>query len=187
MYFPGWAMASEELVKDFMGSLDRCYYIKEEETVREALQLMDKAGKTGKSLCLIVVEEGPREKQVIKGFVTSRELVFGLTTHFLKGAEKSGPIFWEGQFEAECRDGMNKRVKEIMSPVMAYVRDSEMLMEAVFLLHKYQQDFLLAINKEEEVVGIIDLDEILKQISKIALSQGSEETPGKRAKEEDFL
>ena len=57
-----------------------------------------------------------------------------------------------------------------MSPIRAYVRDSEMLMEAVFLLHKYEQDFLLAINKEDEVVGIIHLDEILKEISRIVPS-----------------
>jgi len=163
-------MASEELVKDFMGPLNQCYYVKEEETVREALRLMDKARKKGKFLCLIVVEEGYPEKEVIKGFVTPRDLVFGLTTHFLKGAEKSGPIFWEGQFEAECRDGMKKQVKEIMSPVRAYMRDSEMLMEAVFLLHKYEQDFLLAINREEEVAGIIHLDGILKEISRIVPS-----------------
>ena len=99
--------------------------------------------------------------------MTPRELVFGLMARFLKGAEKSGPIFWEGQFESECRDGMDKRVGEIMSPIRAYVRDSEMLMEAVFLLHKYEQDFLLVINKEEEVIGSIHLDEILRQISTI--------------------
>ncbi len=162
-------MASEKLVKDFMRPLERCYSVKEEDTVQEALRLMDKARKEVGRLCLIVVGEGSSEKEIIKGFVTPRELVFGLATRFLKGAEKSGPIFWEGQFEAECRDGVNKRVREIMSPIMAYVRDSEMLMEAVFLLHKYQQDFLLAINKEEEVVGIIDLDEILKEIFRMGL------------------
>ncbi len=162
-------MASEKLVKDFMRPLERCYSVKEEDTVQEALRLMDKARKEVGRLCLIVVGEGSSEKEIIKGFVTPRELVFGLATRFLKGAEKSGPIFWEGQFEAECRDGVNKRVREIMSPIKAYVRDSEMLMEAVFLLHKYQQDFLLAINKEEEVVGIIDLDEILKEIFRMGL------------------
>lgn len=162
-------MASEKLVKDFMRPLERCYSVKEEDTVQEALRLMDRARKEVGRLCLIVVGEGSSEKEIIKGFVTPRELVFGLATRFLKGAEKSGPIFWEGQFEAECRDGVNKRVREIMSPIMAYVRDSEMLMEAVFLLHKYQQDFLLAINKEEEVVGIIDLDEILKEIFRMGL------------------
>jgi CBS domain-containing protein len=165
-------MISEELVKDYVRPLDQFYYVKEEETVLEAVRFMDKARKKGKSLCLIVVEEGPRKKEVIKGFVTPRELVFGLTTRFLRGAAKSGPIFWEGQFEAECLDGMNKRVREIMSPIRACVRESEMLMEAVFLLHRYEQDFLLAINKEEEVVGIIHLDEISKEISRIVLRRG---------------
>ena len=162
-------MAPEKLVKDFVRPLERCYSVKEDDTVQEALRLMDKARKEVGRLCLIVVGEGSSEKEIIKGFVTPRELVFGLATRFLKGAEKSGPIFWEGQFEAECRDGVNKRVGEIMSPIMAYVRDSEMLMEAVFLLHKYQQDFLPAINKEEEVVGIIALDEILKEVFRMEL------------------
>lgn len=162
-------MASEKLVKDFMRPIDRCYYVKDDDTVQEALRLMDKARKEVRRLCLIVVGQGPSEKEIIKGFVTPRELVFGLATRFLKGAEKSGPIFWEGQFEAECRDGVNKRVREIMTPFMAYVRDTEMLMEAVFLLHRYKQDFLPAINKEEVVVGTIHLDEILKEISRIVL------------------
>ena len=162
-------MTSEKLVKDFMRPLDHCYHVNEDDTVQEALRLMEKAREEVGRLCLIVVGKGSSEKEIIKGFVTPRELVFGLATRFLKGAEKSGPIFWEGQFEAECRDGVNKRVREIMSPIMAYVRDSEMLMEAVFLLHKYQQDFLPAINKEEEVVGIIALDEILKEIFRMEL------------------
>ena len=161
-------MATEKLVMDLMRPLDQCYYVKEEETVREALQFMDKAREAGKPLCLIVVEEGPPEKEIIKGFVTPRELVFGLTRRFLRGAEKSGPIFWEGQFEAECRDGMNKRVKEIMSPIKAYARETEMLMEAVFLLHKYQEDFLPAMRKEE-VVGMIYLEDILRDIFKVVL------------------
>ena len=162
-------MAPEKLVKDFVRPLERYYSVKEDDMVQKALRLMDKARKEVGRLCLIVVGEGSSEKEIIKGFVTPRELVFGLATRFLKGAEKSGPIFWEGQFEVECRDGVNKRVREIMSPIMAYVRETEMLMEAVFLLHKYQQDFLPAINKEEEVVGIIDLDEILKEIFRMEL------------------
>jgi predicted transcriptional regulator len=162
-------MASEKLVRDFMRPLEQSHSVKEDDTVRDALRLMNKARKEVGRLCLIVVGEGASEKEIIKGFVTPRELVFGLATRFLKGAEKSGPIFWEGQFEAECRDGMDKRVREIMSPIRAYVRDTEMLMEAVFLLYKYEQDFLPAIDKKEVVVGTIHLDEILKEISRIVL------------------
>lgn len=162
-------MPSEKLVKDFMRPLDQCHYVKEQETVKEALRLMAKAREEGKPLCLIVVGEEPSETEMIKGFVTAPEHVFGLTTRFLKGAEKSGPIFWEGQFEAECLDGMNKRVREIMAPVRAYVRETEMLMEAVFLLNKYQQDFLPAMSKEkEEIVGTIHINDILTHITRLA-------------------
>jgi CBS domain-containing protein len=150
-----------------MRPLDQCCFIKEEETVQEALSLMNEGKKEGKPLCLIVVGEEPPEIEMIKGFITPRELVFGLTTRFLRGAEKSGPIFWEGQLEAECLDGLNIRVKEIMVPVKAYVRQGEMLMEAIFLLHKYQEDFLPVIS-EEEVVGTIHISDILTLIAELA-------------------
>jgi len=160
-------MPSEKLVKNFMRSLDKYSYIKEDETVREAMGLMDKTRKEGKYPCLVVVGKEPGEKEIIKGFVKPADIVFGLTTRFLKGAKKSGPIFWEGQFESECLDGINKRVREIMAPIMAYVGESEMLMEAVFLLNKYQEDFLPATSKEEEVVGIIHIHDILTHITRL--------------------
>jgi hypothetical protein len=100
-------MPSERLIKDFMCPLDRYSYIK----------LMGQTAGAGSHPCLIVVGEEPSEKDIIKGFVTPTEIVFGLAGHFLKGAQKSGPIFWEGQFEAECLEGAKKRVGEIMFPI----------------------------------------------------------------------
>ncbi len=161
-------MPSERLVKDFMCPLDRYYHIKDEVAVEEAVRLMDRAAEEGRPPCLIVVGEEPSEKEIIKGFVTPGGLVFGLADHFLKGAQKSGPIFWEGQFEAECLEGAKKRVGEIMFPIKACVRDTEMLMEAVFLLNKYQVDFLPVV-KKEDVVGMIRLEDIMREISRIVL------------------
>jgi CBS domain-containing protein len=157
-------MPTEKLVKDLIRPLHQYHCVREDETVQEALRLIDKAREEGKPLCLIVVGNEPSEREIIKGFVTPPELVHGLMTRFLKGAEKSGPIFWEGQFEAECLDGISKPVREIMSPVRAYVRETEMLMEAVFLLNKYGVDFLPAIGKEE-VIGIIHIHDILTHIT----------------------
>ncbi len=151
-----------------MRPLGRYHYVKEDDTALEALRLMDKAKGKGKPPCLIVVGGEPSEKEVIKGFVTAAGLVFGLAAHFLKGAQKSGPIFWEGQLEAECLEGTKKRVGEIMVPIKACARETEMLMEAVFLLNKYQVDFLPVVN-EDDVVGIIHLEDLLKEISKMVL------------------
>lgn len=172
-------MLSHKIVKNVMRPLDQYRFVQEEETVRDAVHLMDKAGDEGKLPCLIVVGEDRSEKNVIKGFLTPRELLFGLTTRFLKGAEKSGAIFWEGQFEAECFEAMTKRVSEVMAPFRAYVRQTEMLMEAVFLLKKYEEDFLPAMG-DDEVVGIIHIDDIVMYIATLARGEpnGSETMRG---------
>lgn len=163
-----YCMYSEKIVKNFMRSLDQYCYIDENDNIQKAFALMDNIRKEGKPLCLVVSEAGRLEGEIIKGFVTPSELVYGLLSHFLKGIQRSGPIFWEGQLETECLEGVNKRVGEIMLPIKAYVRENEMLMEAVFLLDKYKMDFLPVVSKDE-VVGIIHLDDILKEICGIIL------------------
>lgn len=154
-----------------MRSLDQYCYIDEDENIQKALVVMNNLREEGKFQCLVALGAGPFERETIKGFVTPSQLVFGLLSHFLKGVQRSGPIFWEGQFETECHEGVNKRVEEIMLPIKAYVREREMLMEAVFLLDKYKMDFLPVVGKDE-VVGIIHLDDILKEIYSIILNIG---------------
>jgi predicted transcriptional regulator len=105
---------------------------------------------------------------VIKGFITAAELVFGLSAHFLKGAEKSGPIFWEGQLEEACQEEKKTHVSEIMIPIKGCIQDTEMLMEAVFLFNKYQVSFLPVVN-QVDVVGIIHIEDILEEITRILL------------------
>jgi len=165
----GWeSMPSQRLIKDFMRPLDQYYSIKEEEAVQQAVRFLSKAHEEGKPACLIVVGGKASEKEIIKGFVSPTELVFGVAADFLKGAERSGPIFWEGQLEAEFRAGAKRPVAEIMVPIKACVRDTEMLMEAVFLLNKYQVDFLPVVQKDD-VVGLLHLEDILREISRIVL------------------
>jgi len=163
-----YCMYSDKVVNNYMRPLDKYCYIDEDDNIQKALVLMDRIREESKPLCLVVLGAGPSEREIIKGFLTPSELVFGLLSHFLKGVQRSGPIFWEGQLETECLEGVNKRVKEIMLPIKTYVRGSEMLIEAVFLLDKYKMDFLPVV-KKNEVVGIIHLDDILKEIYGIIL------------------
>lgn len=160
-------MASERLVKDLIRPLVQYFHVKDDDTIRDALRLLDEARREKRPLCLIVIDHEDPEKEIIKGFVTPREVIFGLATRFLRGAEKSGPIFWEGQFETECLDGFDKKVADIMAPLKAYARENEMLMEAVFLLHTYKEDFL-PVTSEEEVVGTIHIHDIFGEIMKLA-------------------
>ena len=156
-------MSPKRIVKDLVRPLDRCFRVKEDVTLLESLRLLDQARRTKRPPCLIVIGIGEAEGEIIKGFVTPREVVYGLTARFLRAAEKSGPIFWEGQLEAECFDGFGKAIGEIMIPIGAYVREGEMLMEAVFLLYRNRTDFLPVAN-EGEVIGTIHIDDILNEI-----------------------
>ena len=160
-------MASERLVKDLIRPLGQYYHVKEDDTIRDALRLLDKAIQEKRPLCLIVIDSKDPGKEIIKGFVRPSEVIFGLATRFLRGAEKSGPIFWEGQLEAECLEGFDKKVAQIMAPLKACARENEMLMEAVFLLHTHDED-LLPVTSEEEVVGTIHIHDIFAEITKLA-------------------
>ncbi|MEW5722733.1 MAG: CBS domain-containing protein, partial [Thermodesulfobacteriota bacterium] len=68
----------EKLLKDFMRPLDAYPCIREDGTIREALDLMRKTRVQGGPKCLLVVGPDPGGKQVIKGFITPVEIVFGL-------------------------------------------------------------------------------------------------------------
>lgn len=156
-------MSSEKLVQNIMRPLDQYHCISEEGTLEDALRLMSRNMEEGKPLCLVVLEGRSPKRGIIKGFVSETELVFGLAAHFLKGAHRSGPIFWEGQFEAECLQGVKKKVGEVMAPFEGWVREKEMIMEAVFLLNKFQTRILPVVD-QEEVTGIIHLEDILREI-----------------------
>ena len=157
---------SEKRVKDLMRGVEDYPCIGEESTVGAAIQLLADAGEARKRPCLLALGEDRAGKKVIKGFVTAAELVFGLAAHFLKGARISGPIFWEGQLRAECLEGAKRRIQEIMIPIKGCVREEEMLMEAVFLLNSYGVDFLPVV-QEEDVTGIIHIEDILMEIKRM--------------------
>lgn len=163
-------MPSERFVRDLIRPLGQYLHVKDDDTIRDALRLLDEARRKKRPLCLVVIDHEDPEKEIIKGFVTPREVIFGLATRFLRGAEQSGPIFWEGQFRAECLDGFDKKIAEIMAPLKAYARENEMLMEAVFLLHTYNEDFL-PVTSEEEVVGTIHMYDIFAEITKLASTE----------------
>jgi len=165
-------MCAEKLVKDLMHPLDQYHHIPSDAPILEALKQIMKAMGKHKPICLVVVDKEKKRHDLIKGFITQSELVFGLSSHFLKGSKTSGPIFWEGQFEAECLEGIEKKVEDIMIPIKGFVRDSEMIMESIFLLNKHQVDFLPVV-RQDDVVGILHLEDILKEIGAVVFDHKS--------------
>ncbi len=159
-------MPLEEKVREFMHPLHQYASIRETESVRRALQLMGDAQEGDKQPLLIVVGDNPLNK-VIQGFITPSDVVFGIADHFLRGAERIGPIFWKGQFKSECLEAFEKKAADIMSPVENCISGGENIMEAIFLLNRQQVKFLPVV-ESDEVIGIIHLEDIFTEINSIA-------------------
>jgi len=168
-------MYTEKLAKDLMHSLDHYPNISADAPILEALKQIMGAMDKKKPLLLVVVGKADGDNnshEVIKGFITHSDLVFGLASHFLKGSQTSGPIFWEGQFEMECLAGIDHKVEDIMSPIKSFVHDSEMIMESIFLLNKHHADFLPVV-RQDSIVGILHLVDILKEIGQVFFNPGA--------------
>jgi CBS domain containing-hemolysin-like protein len=166
----GRHMPAEKVVKDLMRPLERYAFVNEESSAQHAMRLFAAQKETATWCLLVVGRDDISGKEVITGFVTAAELIFGPADHFLKGARSNAPIFWESQLEAEYSEGAKKRVADIMLPIQGYVRETEMLMEAVYLLNKYQVRFLPVVN-QEDVTGIIHLEDILREVAGIVLQR----------------
>ncbi len=161
-------MSAEKPVREIMQPLAHYPLIREDDTLLEALQVATGSSTLSSDGCLLVTGESPAERPVIKGFVTKRDLVYGLTEHFLKGARSSGAIFWEGQLEAECREGIKRRVREIMTPLRGYVRETDLALEAIFLLNQYNVPCLPVVH-QEDVTGLIRLRDILQEMARLVI------------------
>jgi CBS domain-containing protein len=167
-------MALEKIVEDFMLPVERYGHVAEGDTLKTAVAELRRAEAEGRPPYLIVV--GPREDggDEVRGFISPPALVFGMAEHFLRGAVRTGPIFWEGQLRAECRVALQRKVAEVMTPFETGINHREMIMEAIFLMNKYQL-FFLPVIRDEGVAGVIHLEDVMKEIIRI----GDDETDRK--------
>jgi CBS domain-containing protein len=153
----------EKVAADIMHSLNSFPSVRENESVKRALDVMATVVKNRKQPYLIVVKNGSPGKQIIKGFITPQEIVFEVMGNYLKGADHIGPIYWEGQLETECEKAFRRPVGDIIAPVKICINATGKLMEAVFLLYKYRLG-VLPVARCEEIIGIIHLNDILEEI-----------------------
>jgi len=159
-------MALEKVVRDFMHPLKDYRYIGENEPVKNVLAFVTGEENRGKSPFVIVVSDKGEEQGIARGFISPPEIVFGIARHFFKGAERIGPIFWEGQLRAECIQAFRKKIGEIMTPFKTCISESEMIMEAIFLFNRHQINSLPVV-RNKEVVGILHLEDILLGIAEM--------------------
>jgi CBS domain-containing protein len=156
-------MPFEKPIGQFMHPLSQYGVLYADETVLTATEKMRRSMEAGGPAHLIVVSDASTGSETILGFVTPDDLVFGIVGPFLQGAERTGPIFFEGLLEAAYRQAQEKTVAEIMSPVSASIEEDEMLMEAVFLMNHHGVR-LLPVTCDAEVTGVVHLEDVLREV-----------------------
>ena len=166
-------MPLEIMIRHIMHPIDQFSQISEKASLEKALPLMRPNMNPERPNCIVVVGEGEKNSGMITGLITPAAIVFGIAGHFLKGAEKIGPIFWEGQLKSEYMLAVKKPVAEIMQPVHTCLKHDEMLMEGIFLFNKYRVDILPVI-MQEEVSGLVHIEDVLKAIERLEKATSTE-------------
>jgi CBS domain-containing protein len=159
-------MHSKKIVEKFMHPLHHYDIVREEARVDQALKQLLDALQAGKMPCLVVIGADRHDHERVTGFLSSREIVFGVADHFLKGVQEVGPIFWDGLLEAEMPAAVSKRVSDIMAPVPACIGHTRDILEAIFLFNKHGVN-LMPVVRCTEVIGVLHVEDILKGVVEI--------------------
>jgi CBS domain-containing protein len=180
--FLGKIMPFERSIGQLMHPLKRYGVLSVEATVLTALEKMRHSVEGNGPAHLIVVSDAAAGNETIQGFVTPEDLVFGIASPFLKGAERAGAIFFEGLLEAEYRQAQEKTVAEIMSPVATSIEEDETLMQAIFLMNRHGV-LLLPVTRNGEVTGVVHIEDVFRELlERISRQQRQTPPPGAGAK-----
>jgi CBS domain-containing protein len=154
----------EKRIKDLMLNIERFQRISPQIKVAEAVRaLAEKRSGTGPPLLLIVEESGNKEE--IVGILSIDNILSCIKPP--PNPMEDIPIFWQGQFRAECEAILERLVSEIMSPVICVTHESGTLMEALHLMNSKKADSL-AVVQGEDVVGVLSKEDLFEEVLQVA-------------------
>jgi CBS-domain-containing membrane protein len=168
-------MPHEKKVKDLMIPLTDYPHIPYWFTIKQAIAIVKKAtlGLEGKHepTTLLVFDE----KYQLMGSLTMKDLIRGIEKKFSRSGdwmskEWDTPVFFEGLFTAGVKEEAQKPVSEIMSPVKETAQPEDSIIKAIYTM--MEKDLtLMPVLEKGTVVGVIRLNEIFNEISKLVLSE----------------
>jgi len=165
-------MPKEKRVKDTMRPLEDYLKIPADANVRAALGLFQTTrGNRRSQSSLIVIDKMPDGGKRIVGFLSLENIVKGIES-FVRDkssfSSNSAPIFWEGLFTEECNTELEKKVRDLMTPVGITINKNDNLMKAIYIMDCHKLSRVLVVDGQKPV-GIIRLKDIFKEITHIAL------------------
>jgi CBS domain-containing protein len=80
------------------------------------------------------------------------------------------PMFWQGMFIKEVKQKSEIKIKDVMSPAPLTVKGTASLMEAAYMMVKYNARRLV-VEVEKKVVGVIREQDLFFEMEKILRKQ----------------
>lgn len=166
-------MPHEKKVKDLMIPLTDYPHIPYWFTIKQAIAIVKKAslgleGKLEPTILLIF-----DEKYQLMGSLSMKDLIRGIERKFSRSGdwmskEWDTPVFFEGLFTAGVKEEAQKTVSEIMSPVKDTIGAEDSIIKAIYIMME-KNHTLLPVIDQKNVVGVIRLNEIFNEVSKLVL------------------
>ncbi|MBI4766252.1 MAG: CBS domain-containing protein [Deltaproteobacteria bacterium] len=166
-------MPHEKKVSELMIHLTDYPHIPYWFTIKQAIAIVKKAslgleGKLEPTILLIF-----DEKYQLMGSLSIKDLIRGIEKKFTRSGdwmskEWDTPVFFEGLFTAGVKEEAEKPVGEIMTPVKETAQANDSIIKAIYIMMEKDLTLLPVLDKGT-VVGVIRLNEIFNEISKLVL------------------
>ncbi len=169
---------SESLVRDLMIPLDVYTTLGSDATVADAVEALrnsvtrhpvgDSVMETSHSSVLVQGANGQ-----ILGLLVISDLLEAIMPQYLSAPKPStadsiqySPMFWAGMFTNEVRKLAKYPIGELMSPTPPKVRADSSLLEAAYLLIKYDERRLI-VYQDDQVVGVIREQDLFFEMARL--------------------
>lgn len=174
---------SEKKIREIMVPVDEYLAISADDGFKEVVSALKKSycpqeGEPCNGHTTVLVYDN----NMLVGMVGLEDLLKAIEPQYLKGntyrgwtvgAEWSIPVFWEGLFNDRTHDAMDKKARDIMSPIGFQVEGDDPLIKAVYGMGKNKVNILPVI-EDGRVTGMVRSTELFQEICNLVLEEGAQ-------------
>jgi Mg/Co/Ni transporter MgtE len=169
-------METHKMVKDIMGHVLDFPFAPNWCTVRQAIEIIEKAApqteSTSNPIGLLVFDE----KNNLLGSLGIREILKGLEPKFLspvKGAqvheesEAELSLIWDSMFDTQAMQLADQKVSDCMVPIRHFVRPDDPVTRAAYLMVHHDLTFLPVLEGGRKLVGVVKIFDVFRELSSL--------------------
>ena len=168
----------EKRVMGIMVPLQEYTMVSAEDSVKDAI-LKLKASFASKLSTSRLMETGHRsvlvmdDKNIVQGILAIRDLLELILPSYLTAPKPSmadsiqySPMFWQGMFIKELKQKSEIRIRDVMSPAPLTIEGTASLMEAAYMMMKFNARRLV-VKTAGKVIGVIREQDLFFEMEKI--------------------